>query len=111
MARAFARERLAPGAAARDQAGTIEPGLLAEMGALGFLGMNVSPDFDGAGADYVSYALALMEVAAGDGAVSTVMSVHNAPFNAILERFGSPDQKETVGCDPPRGVNSSAPLP
>ena len=95
-ARAFARERLAPGAAARDQAGTIEPGLLAEMGALGFLGMNVSPDFDGAGADYVSYALALMEVAAGDGAVSTVMSVHNAPFNAILERFGSPDQKETV---------------
>ncbi|MCB1387827.1 MAG: acyl-CoA dehydrogenase family protein, partial [Rhodobacteraceae bacterium] len=48
------------------------------------------------GADYVSYALALMEVAAGDGAISTVMSVHNAPFNAILERFGTPEQKEQV---------------
>ncbi len=95
-ARAFARDRLAPGAAARDRAGTIEPDLLAELGSLGFLGMNVDPEYDGAGADYVSYALALMEVAAGDGAISTVMSVHNAPFNAILARFGSPAQKEEV---------------
>lgn len=95
-ARAFARDRLAPGAAARDLSGTIEPAILQEMSALGFLGMTVSPDFDGAGADYVSYALALMEVAAGDGAISTVMSVHNAPFNAILERFASPAQKDCV---------------
>lgn len=95
-ARAFARDRLAPGAAARDQSGTIEPGVLREMGDLGFLGMTVSPDWDGAGADYVSYALALIEIAAGDGAVSTVMSVHNAPFNAILERFGSEAQKHEV---------------
>lgn len=95
-ARAFARERLAPGAAARDRAGVIEPEVLREMGELGLLGMVVSPDWDGAGADYVSYALALIEVAAGDGALSTVMSVHNAPFNAILERFGSTAQKEAV---------------
>ena len=95
-ARAFARDRLAPGAAARDQRGEIEPEILREMGELGFLGMTVSPEFDGAGADYVSYALALMEVAAGDGAISTVMGVHNAPFNAILARFGSPEQKETL---------------
>jgi len=95
-ARAFARDRLAPGAAARDLTGTIEPALLREMGELGFLGMTVSPDYDGAGADYVSYALALIEVAAGDGAISTVMSVHNAPFNAIMERFASPEQKDAV---------------
>ena len=95
-ARAFARERLAPGAAARDRSGDIEPALLREMGELGLLGMVVDPAYDGAGADYVSYALALMEIAAGDGAISTVMSVHNAPFNAILERFGSDEQKETV---------------
>ncbi len=95
-ARAFARERLAPGAAARDRAGEIEPAILREMGDLGFLGMNVDPEFDGAGADYVSYALALIEVAAGDGAISTVMSVHNAPFNAILARFGSDAQKAQV---------------
>lgn len=95
-ARAFARDRLAPGAAARDRAGAIEPEVLAELGALGFLGMTVPPEYDGAGADYVGYALALIEVAAGDGAVSTVMSVHNAPFNAILMRYGSPAQKDAV---------------
>ncbi|MEZ5751118.1 MAG: acyl-CoA dehydrogenase family protein [Paracoccaceae bacterium] len=102
-ARAFARDRLAPHAAARDKAGTIEPEVLREMGELGFLGMTVSPDHDGAGADYVSYALALMEVAAGDGAISTVMSVHNAPFNAILERFGTPEQKAEVLAPAARG--------
>ena len=95
-ARAFAKDRLAPGAANRDRTGIIEPELLQEMGELGFLGMTVDPDYDGAGADYVSYALAIMEVAAGDGAISTVMSVHNAPFNAILERFGSEHHKTEV---------------
>jgi alkylation response protein AidB-like acyl-CoA dehydrogenase len=95
-ARAFARDRLAPGAATRDRTGAIETEVLTEMGALGFLGMTVAPEFDGAGADYVSYALALIEVAAGDGAVSTVMSVHNAPFNAILSRYGSPAQQAAV---------------
>jgi len=95
-ARAFARDRLAPGAARRDREARIEPEVLADLGALGFLGMTVPPEFDGAGADYVAYALALIEVAAGDGAVSTVMSVHNAPFNAILMRYGSQAQKEAV---------------
>jgi len=95
-ARAFARDRLAPGAARRDSEGRIEPEVLSDLGALGFLGMTVPPEFDGAGADYVSYALALIEVAAGDGAVSTVMSVHNAPFNAILHRYGTPAQQAEV---------------
>jgi alkylation response protein AidB-like acyl-CoA dehydrogenase len=95
-ARAFARERLAPGAAARERAAAIEPEVLAELGALGFMGMTVPPEWGGAGADYVSYALALIEIAAGDGAVSTLMSVHNAPFNAILMRYGSAAQKAEV---------------
>jgi alkylation response protein AidB-like acyl-CoA dehydrogenase len=95
-ARAFARDRLAPGAAARETAAAIEPDILRAMGDLGFLGMTVDPHWDGVGADYVSYALALIEIAAGDGAVSTVMSVHNAPYNAILSRFGSDLQKDTL---------------
>ncbi|WP_029891496.1 acyl-CoA dehydrogenase family protein [Polycyclovorans algicola] len=92
----FAREVLAPGAAAREAAAAIEPDVIRGMAEIGLLGMTVSPDFDGAGADYVSYALALMAVAEGDGAVSTVMSVHNAPFCAILERYGSDTQKNDV---------------
>ena len=95
-ARRFSREVLAPGAAAREAAQAIEPAVFAGLAEMGLLGMTVSPDYDGAGADYVSYALALMAVAEGDGAVSTVMSVHNAPFCAILERYGSAQQKEAV---------------
>lgn len=95
-ARAFAREVLAPGAAARAAAAAIEPEVLKSLGEMGFLGMTVPEDLGGVGADYVSYALALMEIAAGDGAVSTVMSVHNAPFNAILQRYGTAEQKERV---------------
>lgn len=95
-AQRYAREVLAPGAAAREKAAAIEPEVFAGLAGMGLLGMNVSPDWDGAGADYVSYALALMAVAEGDGAVSTVMSVHNAPFCAILERYGSTQQKEQV---------------
>ncbi len=95
-ARRFSREVLAPGAAAREKAQAIEPAVFAGLGEMGLLGMTVSPDFDGAGADYVSYALALMAVAEGDGAVSTVMSVHNAPYCAILERYGSAAQKELL---------------
>ncbi|WP_295678838.1 acyl-CoA dehydrogenase family protein [uncultured Nevskia sp.] len=95
-ARRYSREVLAPGAAAREKALAIEPAVFEGLASIGLLGMTVSPDWDGAGADYVSYALALMAVAEGDGAVSTVMSVHNAPFCAILERYGSDAQKADV---------------
>src|SRR5690606_15491346 len=96
MATRFSREVLAPGAAAREKARAFEPEVIRGLAETGLLGMTVSPEFDGAGADYVSYALALMAIAEGDGAVSTLMSVHNAPFCAILSRFGSPAQKEKV---------------
>jgi butyryl-CoA dehydrogenase len=94
MARDYAQSRLAPGAAAREKAGAIEPEVVSELGELGFLGMTIDPDWGGAGADYVSYALALIEIAAGDGSVSTMVSVHNAPVCAVLDKFASDDQKE-----------------
>ena len=100
----FAREVLAPGAAAREAAGAIEPEVIQGLADMGLLGMTVSPDQGGAGADYVSYALALMAVAEGDGAVSTVMSVHNAPFCAILERYGNDAQKADVLTPAARGA-------
>jgi hypothetical protein len=94
MARTFAQERLAPKAREREKAGTIEPEIIAELAELGFLGMTIDPEWGGAGADYVSYALAMIEIAAGDGAVSTMVSVHNAPVCAVLDRFATPEQKE-----------------
>jgi butyryl-CoA dehydrogenase len=92
-ARTFARQRLMPHAAAWDQAGRLPPEVLRELGELGFLGMTIDPEWGGAGTDYVAYALALMEIAAGDGSVSTVMSVQNAPVCAVLANYGNDAQK------------------
>ena len=94
MARQFARERLAPNAAEWDREATLPRSVLAEMGALGLLGMVVPEDWGGAGTDYLSYVLALEEIASGDGGVSTIMSVNNAPVCAALAGFGSDTQKE-----------------
>lgn len=92
-ARQFAADRLSPLAGEREASGRIEPGIIQQMGELGFLGMMVPEDLGGAGTDMVAYALALIEIAAGDGAVSTMMSVHNSPFCAILSKFASPEQQ------------------
>ena len=85
----FAEKRLAPNSRVWEAAGTVEPEALREMGELGFMGMTVPEGYGGAGLDYVSYALALIEIAAGDGAVSTIMSVNNAPVCAILQSAAS----------------------
>jgi alkylation response protein AidB-like acyl-CoA dehydrogenase len=94
MARDFAQEKLAPGAAERDR--TAEPplALLRAMGDLGLMGMGVPEQWGGAGANFVAYVLALEEIAAGDGAVSTIMSVNNSPVCAALLRYGTLQQKE-----------------
>jgi len=94
MGRKFAAERLAPGAAAREKAGRIEPEIIAELGELGILGATTSTTWDGSDLDAVTYALLLEEIAAGDGAVSTLVSVHNSPTCVVLERFGTDAQKD-----------------
>lgn len=93
-ARAFAQERVLPHVRAWEAAGEIPRELLAEMGKLGFMGMTVPPEWGGAGANMVSYVLALEEIAAADGGLSTVMSVNNSPDCAALLAYGSPEQKE-----------------
>ena len=93
-ARQFARDRLAPNAAEWDRDARFPAEAVREMAELGFLGMTVPEDYDGAGADTVSYALALIEVAAGDGSCSTIMSVHNSVGCAPILAFGSSEQKE-----------------
>ena len=93
-ARQFARDRLWPNAGEWDRTGDFPSAAVAEMGELGFLGMLVPDEWDGAGADFVSYALAIEEVAAGDGSCSTIMSVHNSVGCAPILAFGSQEQKE-----------------
>ena len=93
-ARRFAQERLAPTAAAREKAGRIEPEIIRELGEMGFLGATNSAEWGGSEIPYETYAQVIEELAAGDGSVSTLVSVHNAPTCEILERFGTPAQKE-----------------
>ena len=92
-ARRFAQEHLAPHAAAWDREQTFPAAALRAMGELGLLGMLVPPEWDGAGADNVAMALAIEEIAAGDGATSTIMSVQNSVCCMPLLRYGTDEQK------------------
>ena len=92
-ARAFAEERLAPGAAARDCESRFPRVELTEMGELGFLGMLVPEVYGGSETGIVAYALALEEIAAADGACSTIMSVHSSVGCVPILRYGSDEQK------------------
>ncbi len=94
MARGFAREKLWPNASAWDREARFPKEAVAEMGSLGLMGMLVPEEWGGAGADHVSYALALEEVAAGDGSCSTIMGVHNSVGCLPILKFGSVEQKQ-----------------
>lgn len=94
MARTFAREQLAPKAAERDRTHEFPKAELAAMAKLGLFGVLIPDEWDGAGADHVSLALALEEIAAGEGAVSTIMSVTNSLVTVPILKFGTVAQKE-----------------
>jgi len=91
---AFARERLAPFAAEWDRSSTFPRDALRQLARLGAFGMTVPEAYGGAGLDYVSLALALEEIAAGDGATSTIVSVQNSVVCGPILAFGDEAQKE-----------------
>jgi alkylation response protein AidB-like acyl-CoA dehydrogenase len=92
--RSFARAEIAPRAVEWEQAGAYPREIFKELADLGLMGMTAPVECGGAGADYVSYALALMELAAADGGLSTVVSVHNAPVIAAVLREANEGQRE-----------------
>jgi alkylation response protein AidB-like acyl-CoA dehydrogenase len=92
--RAFAQERLAPFAAEWDKSHTFPAEALKELGELGAMGMVVPEEWDGAGMDYMSLVLTLEEIAAGDGATSTIVSVQNSLACGITMKYGTDAQKE-----------------
>lgn len=94
MARSFARERLAPGAAERDRKHRFPREELQEMGALGLLGMLVPEAYGGSDTGVLAYAAAVEEIAAGDGPCSTIMSVHSSVGCVPILKFGTEEQKE-----------------
>src|SRR5688572_10876134 len=91
--RDFAQERLRPRSAAFEAAGGYPRELFGELADLGLLGMTAPEAFGGAEADFVSYALALIELAAGDGALSTIVSIQNSLLVSGLLQKGTAEQK------------------
>jgi alkylation response protein AidB-like acyl-CoA dehydrogenase len=92
--RDFAQQRLAPFAATWDREHAFPREALRELAALGACGIVVPEAYGGAGLDYVSLAVALEEIAAGDGATSTVISVQNSVVCGPILAFGTAEQKD-----------------
>ncbi|MFJ4157943.1 acyl-CoA dehydrogenase [Pseudomonas sp. NPDC089752] len=93
--RSFAQERLKPFAEQWDKAHRFPKEAIEEMAELGLFGMLVPEQYGGSDTGYVAYAMALEEIAAGDGACSTIMSVHNSVGCVPILKFGSEVQKQT----------------
>jgi butyryl-CoA dehydrogenase len=92
--RSFAQERLAPNAARWDKEHHFPKEELQALAALGAYGVAVPEELGGAGLDYVSLALVLEEIAAGDGGTSTVISVNNCPVCSIAMMYANDQQKQ-----------------
>ena len=92
--RDFVHEQITPHAARWDKEHHFPKDVHQGLAALGAYGICVPEELGGAGMDYLSLALVLEEIAAGDGGTSTVISVTNCPVNAILMKYGNAQQQE-----------------
>ena len=92
--RQYVQAEIAPHAAAWDKSCQFPAAQLRGLAALGCYGVAVPTEYGGAGLDYLALALMLEEIAAGDGATSTIVSVNNCPVCSILMAFGNEDQKQ-----------------
>ena len=94
MAKSFAQEQIKPYASEWDRQGTFPAQALQQMGQLGFMGMLVPEEWGGAATGNLAYVLALEEIAAADGAISAIMSVHNSVGCVPILKFGTEEQKQ-----------------
>ena len=88
-ARDFAEAELKPGVIERDEQQRFPAEQIQKLGELGFLGMMVSPEYNGAGLDTVSYVLAMEELSKVDASASVVVSVNNSLVCYGLEKYGT----------------------
>ncbi|KAK0350281.1 hypothetical protein LTR94_029665, partial [Friedmanniomyces endolithicus] len=93
MVRDMAQERIRPHSARFAADGGYPPQLFQDLAQLGLMGMTAPEQAGGAGADYVSYALALIELAAADGALSTIVSIQNSIMVSGILKDGTAAQQ------------------
>ncbi len=92
-ARDFAQAEIVPVAADLDARGEFPSKTIAQMGELGLMGIEVPEEYGGAGMDPVSYALAILEIAAADASHATIMSVNNTLYCHGIMKYGTEAQK------------------
>lgn len=92
--RAFAQERIRPNSERYEREGGYPDSLFEELGSLGMFGLIAPAAYGGSDADYVSYALSLIELAAADGALSTIVSIQNSILISGLLKDGTGEQKQ-----------------
>ncbi len=121
-ARAFAARAIAPHAAEWDRQEGAPRSVLREMAEVGLMGVTIDSAWGGAGADFVSYALAIEEISAADGGISNMMAANNSPVAAAIQEHGTDRQKaeyltkltsgEWIGCihltEPHAGSDAAA---
>src|SRR5690606_2667963 len=93
-AREFAQNEIAASAVERGKTAEFPTEIVKKLGELGFLGMMVSPEYDGAGLDTICYVLAMIEISKVDASVGVIMSVNNSLVCSGLEKYGSDFIKE-----------------
>src|SRR4029453_10832495 len=91
----FAQERVAPQAAAIDDQGTFPRDVIRDAAALGLMGVTIAQAWGGAGLDFVSYAVALEELAKASAVVAVIAAVNNSLVAEPIAEFGSDTQKQT----------------
>lgn len=93
MCREFAENEIAPRAQEMDRTGEFPYDIIKKMGDLGLMGLPIPKQYGGAGADYLTYAIAIEEISRADASVGITMSAHiSLPCNTLLY-FGSDEQK------------------
>lgn len=93
-ARDFAQKEIAPIAAEFDESGEFPLATIKKMGQMGFMGIEISEEYGGAGMDTMAYVLAMEEIAKADVSHSTIMSVNNSLYCHGIEAFGTEEQKQ-----------------
>src|SRR5918995_792308 len=94
--REFAQKRVAPVAEELDRESRFPYDLVAELGELGLMGMTISEEYGGGGADTVSYAIAVEELTRVDSSVAITMAAHHSLGTLPIYYFGSEEQKREL---------------
>jgi len=94
MVRDFAQKEVAPIAAEIDEKGVVPFENIKKMAKLGLLGLTVSEQYDGCGADAISYVIAIEELAKACASTAIILAVQNSLVCAGIEKFGNEDQKQ-----------------